>query len=62
VPVQVAACPDVQVVSPDDVPAEVIAKEREIEMGKSDLLGKPEQVRNSHPLLMHLQLADFSVL
>jgi elongation factor Ts len=44
--VQVAACPDVQVVSPEDVSEEVIAKEREIEMGKSDLLEKPEQVPN----------------
>ena len=44
---QVAACPDVTVVSKDDVPEEVIAKEREIEMGKQDLLEKPEQVRRS---------------
>ena len=30
----VAASPDVLVVSPDEVPAEVLAKEREVEMGK----------------------------
>jgi elongation factor Ts len=41
---QVAASPDVRVVSPEDVPADVIAKEREIEMQKEDVLSKPEQV------------------
>lgn len=45
---QVAACPDVKVVSTDDVPEDLIAKEREIEMGKQDLLEKPEQVRDTH--------------
>lgn len=34
-----------KVVSPDDVPEDVIAKEREIEMGKEDLEKKPENVR-----------------
>jgi elongation factor Ts len=41
----VAACPDVTVVSKDDVPEDVVAKEREIEMGKQDILEKPEQAR-----------------
>jgi len=41
----VAASPDVLVVSPDEVPAEVLAKEREVEMGKEDLKSKPEAVR-----------------
>lgn len=45
---QVAACPDVKVVSPDDVPEEVIEAERQIEMGKEDLQQKPEEVRSKH--------------
>ncbi|XP_078428190.1 elongation factor Ts family protein isoform X1 [Wolffia australiana] len=42
---QVAACPQVQVLSTEDVPEEMIAKEREIEMQKEDLQSKPEQFR-----------------
>ncbi|KAG0580370.1 hypothetical protein KC19_4G168400 [Ceratodon purpureus] len=42
---QVVACPDVKYVSVDDVPAEFVAKEKEIEMGKEDLASKPEQIR-----------------
>ncbi|CAI5519593.1 unnamed protein product [Closterium sp. Naga37s-1] len=42
---QVAACPQVEVVSVEDVPAEQVAKEREVEMGKEDLASKPEAVR-----------------
>jgi elongation factor Ts len=45
VAMQVAACPGVTVVSPDDVPKEVVAKEREIELGKEDLASKPEAIR-----------------
>lgn len=33
------------VVSPDDVPADIVAKEREIELGKEDLASKPEAIR-----------------
>jgi elongation factor Ts len=32
-------------VSVDDVPAEFVAKEKEIEMGKEDLASKPAQMR-----------------
>ncbi|CAI5472979.1 unnamed protein product [Closterium sp. Yama58-4] len=42
---QVAACPQVEVISVEDVPAEQVAKEREVEMGKEDLASKPEAVR-----------------
>lgn len=35
----------VTVVSPEDVSAEMLAKEREVEMGKEDLKSKPEAVR-----------------
>ena len=33
------------VVNVDDVSPEVLAKEREIEMGKEDLASKPEAIR-----------------
>jgi elongation factor Ts len=42
---QIAACPAVTVVSENDVSAETLAKEREIEMGKEDLASKPEAIR-----------------
>ncbi|CAN6334303.1 unnamed protein product [Urochloa humidicola] len=42
---QVAACPQVQYVSIDDVPEEVVKKETELEMQREDLLSKPEQIR-----------------
>ncbi|CAI0628775.1 unnamed protein product [Linum tenue] len=43
---QVAACPQVQVVATEDVAEAVVSKEREIEMQKEDLLSKPEQIRD----------------
>lgn len=43
---QVAACPQVVCLVPEDVPKEAIDKEREIEMQKEDLLSKPEQIRS----------------
>lgn len=43
---QVAACPQVRYLSTEDVPEEIINKEREIEMQKEDLLSKPEQIRS----------------
>jgi elongation factor Ts len=42
---QVAACPQVEYVRVEDIPAEVAAKEKEIEMGRDDLASKPEAVR-----------------
>lgn len=42
---QIAASPDVTVVSVDEIPAEVVAKEREIELQREDLLNKPEAIR-----------------
>lgn len=42
---QVAACPQVQYLMTEDVPAEIISKEKEIEMQKKDLLSKPENIR-----------------
>ncbi|GJW63053.1 nucleic acid-binding, OB-fold protein [Tanacetum coccineum] len=43
---QVAACPQVEVLSPEDVPQETIEKEKAIEMQKEDLMSKPEQFRS----------------
>ena len=42
---QVAACPNVEYVSVDDVPQDVVEKEKLIEMGRDDLSNKPEQIR-----------------
>ncbi len=43
--VQVAACPEVTVVHVEDVPAELLERERAIEMQKEDILSKPEAIR-----------------
>ncbi|GKE06890.1 polyprotein of EF-Ts, chloroplastic isoform X1 [Tanacetum coccineum] len=43
---QVAACPQVEVLSPEDVPQETIEKEKAIEMQKEDLMSKPEQFKS----------------
>lgn len=43
---QAAACPQVQYLVTEDVPEEMVNKEREIEMQKEDLLSKPEQIRS----------------
>lgn len=42
---QVAACPNVEYVSAADIPADVTAKEKEIEMGRDDLASKPVNIR-----------------
>ena len=42
---QIAACPNVEYVKVDDVPAEVGEKEKEIEMGRDDLEGKPDKIK-----------------
>ena len=45
VSMQVAACPNVEYVSIDDIPSDVVEKEKQIEMGRDDLSGKPEQIK-----------------
>ncbi|NJM99457.1 MAG: translation elongation factor Ts [Phormidesmis sp. RL_2_1] len=45
VAMQVAACPNVEYVKADDIPSDMLAKEKEIEMGREDLANKPEQIR-----------------
>ena len=42
---QVAACPNVEFVSVDQIPKSIANKEKEIEMGRDDLSGKPEQIK-----------------
>ncbi len=42
---QIAACPNVEYVTTDEIPADFVAKETEIEMGREDLASKPENIR-----------------
>lgn len=42
---QIAACPNVEYVRTDDIPEQVAAKEKEIEMGRDDLAGKPDNIK-----------------
>ena len=42
---QVAACPNVEYVSVDQIPEVIASKEKEIEMGRDDLSGKPDQIK-----------------
>ncbi len=42
---QIAACPNVEYVKVDDIPQEITAKEKEIEMGRDDLSGKPDNIK-----------------
>ena len=45
VAMQVAACPGVEYVTTDEIPAEIREREKAIEMGRDDLDGKPEQMK-----------------
>ena len=45
VAMQIAACPNVEYVSIDEIPQEVVNKEKQIEMGRDDLTGKPDQIK-----------------
>jgi elongation factor Ts len=42
---QVAACPNVEYVKVEDIPSDVAQKEKDIEMGRDDLGGKPENIK-----------------
>ena len=42
---QVAACPNVEYVSTDEIPQDIIDREKSIEMGRDDLDGKPDQMK-----------------
>ncbi len=43
---QIAACPNVEVIRTSEISEESIAREREIEMGREDLAKKPENIRS----------------
>ena len=45
VAMQVAACPNVEYVSTDDIPSEIVEREKAIEMGRDDLDGKPDKMK-----------------
>ena len=42
---QVAACPNIEFVSTAGIDPEVLAKEKEIEMGREDLANKPDNIK-----------------
>ncbi len=42
---QIAACPNVEFVKVEDIPPETVTKEKEIEMGRDDLEGKPDNIK-----------------
>ncbi|SKB13066.1 Elongation factor Ts [Planktothrix sp. PCC 11201] len=42
---QIAACPNVEYVSIDDIPPSITAKEKEIEMKRDDLGNKPDNIK-----------------
>lgn len=45
VAMQIAACPNVEYVSTDEIPQEVVDREKSIEMGRDDLAGKKEEMK-----------------
>ncbi|MFQ6537238.1 MULTISPECIES: translation elongation factor Ts [Aphanothece] len=45
VAMQIAACPSVDYVTTDAIPAEVADREKQIEMGRDDLAGKKEEMK-----------------
>jgi len=42
---QIAACPNVEYVKVSDIPADIAERETAIEMGKDDLAGKPDNIK-----------------
>ncbi len=42
---QVAACPNVEYVKVEDIPTEIVQKEKDIEMGRDDLAKKPDNIK-----------------
>lgn len=45
VAMQIAACPNVEYIAQGDIPEAIIAKEKEIEMGRDDLGNKPDNIK-----------------
>ncbi|MDL5052900.1 translation elongation factor Ts [Oscillatoria laete-virens NRMC-F 0139] len=42
---QIAACPNVEYVSVSEIPSDVAEKEKAIEMGRDDIAGKPDNIK-----------------
>jgi elongation factor Ts len=42
---QIAACPNVEYVGVDDIPADIAQKEKDIEMGRDDIANKPANIK-----------------
>ncbi|MEL6578158.1 MAG: translation elongation factor Ts [Cyanobacteria bacterium J06621_12] len=42
---QIAACPNVEFVKVEDIPEDTVTKEKAIEMGRDDLDGKPDNIK-----------------
>ena len=45
VAMQIAACPNVEYVSTEEIPLDVVEREKSIEMGRDDLSGKKEEMK-----------------
>ncbi|MCP9801103.1 translation elongation factor Ts [Synechococcus sp. RedBA-s] len=45
VAMQIAACPNVEYVSTEEIPAAIADREKQIEMGRDDLAGKPDKMK-----------------
>ena len=45
VSMQVAACPNVEYVTTNQIPKDIVEREKSIEMGRDDLAGKPDQIK-----------------
>ncbi|MEB3157762.1 MAG: translation elongation factor Ts [Cyanobacteriota bacterium] len=45
VAMQIAACPNVEYVSVDEIPEAIVEREKSIEMGRDDLAGKKEEMK-----------------
>ena len=45
VAMQIAACPNVEYVTTEEIPQEVVEREKSIEMGRDDLAGKKEEMK-----------------
>ncbi len=45
VAMQIAACPNVEFVNTNQIPEDVVKNEKLIEMGRDDLAGKPDQIK-----------------
>lgn len=45
VAMQIAACPNVEYVSTDQIPQDVVEREKSIELGRDDLAGKKEEMK-----------------